>query len=131
MVDSFPVIDVAEDAPEVTEMMGTKYKFWFQHPTLGRCLYKQPRRNSGEDWTEKIAAELAKLLGLPHAQYELASFQGHFGTISLSFLPENSSFSFIPGNQILPPTVPHKLDLVLKLIADNKVHLPINWTPPN
>jgi hypothetical protein len=31
------------------------------------------KTNLGEDWAEKVASELCKLLGLPHAIYELAS----------------------------------------------------------
>ncbi|MBW4623662.1 MAG: hypothetical protein KME17_30415 [Cyanosarcina radialis HA8281-LM2] len=79
--------------------MGTKEKFWFRHEELGLCLYKKARPNTGEDWSEKIAAELCKLIELPHAQYELAIFNDRKGTISPSFLPENGSLS--PGNEIL------------------------------
>ncbi|MFQ4142615.1 hypothetical protein [Chlorogloeopsis sp. ULAP02] len=48
----FPVIVVTEAHYELSknEMMGSKYKFWFQHQELGRCLYKQARQNLGEDW---------------------------------------------------------------------------------
>lgn len=69
MTNEFPVIIVTEEAYEGSEneALGSKYKFWFQHEKLGRCLYKQTRANSGEDWAEKIASELCAMLGLPHA----------------------------------------------------------------
>jgi len=42
----------------------------------------------GEDWAEKVAAELCELLGLPYAAYELAStWQGNRGVVSPNFLP--------------------------------------------
>jgi hypothetical protein len=46
----FPVIVVTEAHYELSknEMMGSKYKFWFQHQELGRCLYKQARQNLGK-----------------------------------------------------------------------------------
>jgi hypothetical protein len=69
--DEFPIIIVTQEAYELskTEAMGSKYKFWFEYPELGRCLYKQARLDLGEDWAEKVASELCELLGIPHANY--------------------------------------------------------------
>jgi hypothetical protein len=133
MAEEFPIIVVPEAAYELskTETMGTKYKFWFDDPNLGPCLYKQSRPNTGEDWAEKIAAELCKLLGLPHAQYELATWKSQRGTVSPSFLPDGVSFS--PGNQFnefLSASARHRVNIVLKAIADNSVKLPLDWVPP-
>ncbi|HBE34723.1 MAG TPA: HipA-like protein, partial [Cyanobacteria bacterium UBA11368] len=57
MSQPFPIIVVPKDAAVATEAMGTKFKFWFHHPELGYCLYKQARPNTGEDWAEKIASQ--------------------------------------------------------------------------
>lgn len=75
MTSEFPILLVTQKAYEASsnETLGSKYKFWFDHEELGRCLYKQSRENLGEDWAEKVASELCELLGLPHAVYELAS----------------------------------------------------------
>lgn len=138
MADKFPIIEVPPNAPESLEEMGTKEKFWFHHQNL-RCLYKKARPNTGEDWAEKIAAELCELLGLPHANYELAIFNDHRGTISPSFLPKGGSLT--PGNEILAPIVPdyprdcknpsqHTIDTVFNAIGDAAVNLPIDWKPP-
>ena len=74
LAPEYPVIFVTEADYKLSknETLGSKYKFWFQHQELGRCLYKQARQNLGEDWAEKVASELCELLGLPHAIYELA-----------------------------------------------------------
>jgi hypothetical protein len=130
MAEEFPIIVVPEAASELseTEPMGTKPKFWFDHPNLGPCLYKKSRPNTGEDWAEKIAAELCKLLGLPHAQYELATWKSQRGTVSLSFLPDGGSF--IPGNEVLSASALHRVNIVLEAIADNSVNLPLDWVPP-
>jgi hypothetical protein len=70
----FSIFEISSEAPEEPEAMGTKEKFWFHHKELGLCLYKKARPNTGEDWSEKIAAELCNLINLPHAKYELAIF---------------------------------------------------------
>ncbi len=123
------------------ETMGSKSKFWFKHPELGRCLYKQIRPNTGEDWAEKIAEQLCELLGLPHAYYELAeTWEGNYGTVSRNFIPQGGTL--IHGNEILTPLVPnyptyetykasqHTIDIVLSAIESNQVQLPPDWTTP-
>ncbi|BBD67139.1 hypothetical protein NIES4072_55680 [Nostoc commune NIES-4072] len=101
MPEQFPLIEVPLDAPEADEDLGTKEKFWFRHQDLGRCLFKKARPNTGEDWAEKIAAELCELLGLPHADYELAVYNDDNGIISPSFLPSQKGGILTLGNEIL------------------------------
>jgi hypothetical protein len=82
------------------EQLGTKEKFWVNDVKKGcKQLFKIGRENTGENWAEKVACELAKLIELPHAQYELAKFEDKIGTISDSFVPNNSRF--IHGNELL------------------------------
>ena len=78
------------------EQLGTKAKFWFKDQ--GRSsLFKQGRVN--EDWSEKAAAECAGLLGLPHAEIELAECDGTAGTVSPSFLAHEDEL--VHGNEVL------------------------------
>ncbi|MEH2203164.1 MAG: HipA-like protein [Nostoc sp.] len=141
MPELFPIIDVPLDAPEADEDLGTKEKFWFRHQYLGRCLFKKARPNTGEDWAEKIAAELCELLGLPHANYELAIFNGEKGVVSPSFLPPQEGAILTLGNEILARLVSnypqdskdlsqHTIDNVFNAIGDASVNLPIDWIPP-
>lgn len=78
------------------------------------------------------------MLKLPHADYELATFQGENGTISPSFLPKGGNL--ILGNEILAPIVPdypqdskdlsqHTIQNISHTIEDASVNLPIGWTP--
>lgn len=104
MIDTqeFKVIIVTQENYErrEDENMGSKFKFWFEHEEVGLCLYKQVRHNLGEDWAEKVAAELCELLGLPHADYELAkTWEGNRGVVSRYFLPEGGTL--VHGNEIL------------------------------
>ncbi|MDJ0800388.1 MAG: HipA domain-containing protein [Calothrix sp. MO_167.B12] len=144
MTITFPIIEIPLDAPEADEEMGTKEKFWFTHPQFGRCLYKKARQNTGEDWAEKIAAELCHLLGVPHANYKLAIFNSDRGIISLSFLPTDHNITearLTPGNEILQEKVSgypdsnkdlsqHTINNVFNAISSSQVSLPLNWTPP-
>jgi hypothetical protein len=144
MDEQFEVIQVTEEnyATLEDEQMGSKTKFWFDHQKLGRCLYKQARLNTGEDWAEKIAAELCNLLGLPHACYELAkTWEGNYGVVSPNFVREEETL--VHGNEILAAIIPnyprtatynatqHTIDIVLTSIAQSQVNLPPDWTPPS
>ncbi|PAX58306.1 HipA-like protein [Brunnivagina elsteri] len=144
MTSEFPIFLVTQKAYEESsnETLGSKYKFWFHHEEFGRCLYKQSRENLGEDWAEKVASELCKLLGLPHAIYELAStWEGSRGVISPNFLPQRGTL--VHGNELLSSIVQnypafatygvsqHTIDVVLQAIANKSVNLPIDWTAPS
>lgn len=66
--------------------MGTREKFWYQDPDSKRnWLFKHPRPNTGEHWAEKIAAEVADVIGIRHAKVELAQCQGKIGSVTESF----------------------------------------------
>ena len=97
--------------------MGTKEKWWLVNRSTGRMvLLKLARPNTGEDWSEKVAFELAKRLGLPCPRVELAESEGRCGVLCWDFLarrhPGNagsSSQSLIHGNELLfrrDPTYP-------------------------
>jgi len=81
LAQEYPIIRVPYDAPIAKEPTGSRVNFWYDDPQLGRCLYKEPRPETGEDWAEKTAAELCELLHLPHAHYELAEWKGQRATI--------------------------------------------------
>ena len=98
MSANFQIVEIPQDAPHASEQMGTKPKFWYLKDGTD-FLFKEGRPGTGEDWAEKVAEQLAAFLGMPHAEYELAVFEGRRGTISRSFLPKGASF--IPGNELL------------------------------
>ncbi len=138
MSSLFPIIEIPLNAPENTEYMGTKEKFWFHHSEFGLCLYKKARKNTGEDWAEKITAELCKLIGLPSAEYELAIYDNQKGVLSKSFLPKKARL--VTGNEILASQFPnypqninnpsnHTLDNIFTSFQNSSVNLPIDWQP--
>lgn len=97
----FPVITIPDDAADLQEQLGTKPKFWFGSKP---SLFKEIREGTGEDWSEKVACELAELLGIPHAKYDLGLWKGRRGVVSDSFLP--SGGRLIHGNELLAKIVP-------------------------
>jgi hypothetical protein len=136
----FLVFDVPLDAPEESEDLGTKEKFWFNHPVKGKCLFKKARPETGEAWSEKIAAELSELLNLPHASYELAKFSNEFGTLSPSFIPEGGNLFL--GNEILSQVISsypreenapsqHTVAQVLETLERSSLGLPLSWIAPD
>ena len=105
MPDPYPVVGIQEewllDEPE--EEMGSKRKFWYREEDGSDWLFKFPRPNTGEHWAEKIAAEVANLLGIPHAPVELARFGNDRGSTSESFTPKG--YELVHGNQLLERVV--------------------------
>jgi len=105
MSGSFTIINVPDDAAELTETMGSKPKFWFRRADYRRYLYKQTRPGTGEDWAENIAAELCGLLGLPHAEFELACWRHTRGVVTPSFVPQGGCL--VHGNEVLRRVLPN------------------------
>jgi len=94
----FPILLVDPNSLIGDEQLGSKSKFWFEHENKP-WLFKLARDHTGEDWAEKVAAEVAKFVPVEAARVELAQYQGHRGSASLSFIAENESL--VHGNEIL------------------------------
>lgn len=133
----FPVILVPDDAPNLTEQIGTRSKFWFRDRDGVEFLFKAGRPNSGENWAEKASCELCNLVRLPHAEYELAMWKSTLGVVTRKFVPPDGAL--IHGNELLAtedPTYPHPgqfrvrehtLERVLSVVEDPAVRPPIGW----
>ena len=113
MSEYWPVVKVDPAWAVDREPMGTKDKFWYQEPERDDSfwLFKFPRENTGEHWAEKMAAEVAGLLEIPHARVELAEVElgrdvvyAQRGSVSESFLAAGSRL--IHGNEILAIALP-------------------------
>src|SRR6266581_3390089 len=64
---SYPILSVRSEEIVDVEQLGSKPKFWFRQDDQ-LWLFKEARANTGEDWAEKVAAEIAKLVGMPAAR---------------------------------------------------------------
>jgi hypothetical protein len=127
---------------------GVLRKNWYQIPNLGRCLFKEARPSqaiiseSRSDWSEKVVNELAKLLNLPVAQYELAT--GYFedpvkkidGVISVNCIPKNALV--FTGEELLIEHInydsenpsQYTIENVLRSLDLANVKIPSNWEQP-
>ena len=106
MLESYNIVAVTADQVLHQESMGSKRKFWYRNPDDAAgvdWLFKYPRAGSGEHWAEKIAAEVAGLLGISCARVELATFQGTPGSATESFAATGEGL--IHGNQLLQQTI--------------------------
>ncbi|WP_343635303.1 HipA domain-containing protein [Roseateles sp.] len=97
---AYDIVSIPEDAREDTEQLGSKPKFWVALDGE-RWLFKEARENTGEDWAEKVAAELASALEIPSARVELAEYCGRRGCISHSFMNADAGEALVHGNEIL------------------------------
>jgi hypothetical protein len=99
MPDFFPILEVSSAMRRGVEQLGSKPKFWFNHEGAD-WLFKVARENSGEGWAEKVASEVAHLLGLPAHHAELADWEGRRGCAVKSFLTSGQRV-LIHGNELL------------------------------
>jgi hypothetical protein len=105
----YPVVDASQWAVLDDEPMGSKAKEWLLPPSTDRpWLFKEVRRERhglervlGEDWTEKVAAELAALLGVATATVQLAQREGRRGILSRHLLPDRKRLTLVHGNELL------------------------------
>lgn len=96
MVEKFEVVEVPAGAHRQDETLGTKFKFWYFEDDQ-KILFKRGRPN--EDWSEKVAAEIAHRIGIPAAKVDLATLDGDVGIISPSFLEPGAQL--FHGNELL------------------------------
>lgn len=99
-MSAYPVIQVQANEIDQDEQLGSKTKFWIRRGE-DRWLFKLARPNTGEDWAEKVASEIAKRLVIETAQVELAEFEGQRGCLCQSFLKADDSWTLIHGNEVL------------------------------
>lgn len=137
---TFRIITVAPDSSTQLEQLGTKEKCWFQQGKDTMLLFKVGRPNTGENWAEKVCCEIARLLGLPHAEYDLALWGNKQGVISPSLVPENGRL--ILGNELLAwvhktyepaaryRTAQHILRRVIAVLQQAFVGTPTGWDCP-
>lgn len=105
---AYAIVDVSSWEAIAAEEMGKKSKVWLVDPPGQRWLFKSVREDQqgarGEDWAEKLAAEVAQSLGIPAAAVELAHRQRQDGNprgvISRSVMPDEQH-ALHHGNELL------------------------------
>lgn len=98
MISHFARLDVSGWPFVRSETIGQSPAVWLRNPdgdytTNHHWLFKPVEVHSngseqGGDWAEKAASEIAKLLDIPAAEVELASYNGTRGSISRNVKPE-------------------------------------------
>ncbi|MBE2283208.1 MAG: HipA domain-containing protein [Prosthecobacter sp.] len=99
MPEPYPILEVSSEMRSDVEQLGSKPKFWFKRGGEN-WLFKEARENTGEDWAEKVASEIARLLGLPTHHAELALWAGKRGCAVRSFITSDQSV-LVHGNELL------------------------------
>ncbi|MFH1812994.1 MAG: HipA domain-containing protein [Pseudomonadota bacterium] len=96
----YKIIEIPTDAREDTEQLGSKPKFWVLLDDK-RWLFKESRPDTGEDWAEKVAAEIARAVGIRAATVELAEYDGRRGCVSMNFVDVKGGQALVHGNEVL------------------------------
>jgi hypothetical protein len=141
----------ADSSDSINESEGRFYKYWCQHPQLGLCLFKAAvpdgytAAERSLDWSEKVASELGKLLGLPVAQTEFAigyaieRSEYISGTVSVDHSPTTQVISGRRFLSLVDPLYdieqpdgadPYNIENIFCHLETNAVGLPPNWNPP-
>ena len=94
----YPILTVEADSVLGDEQMGSKPKVWFQL-NGENWLFKEAREATGEDWAEKVVAEVAREIAIPAARVELAVRNGRRRSASQSFLQPDDNL--MHGNELL------------------------------
>lgn len=135
----FAVYEVPENSREADEPVGSKPKFWFTRDGEP-WMFKASRPGTGEDWAEVVAAELGAMIGLPHAEYQLAVWRGKRGIVTPKFFP-GEGHGLILGNELLAGFISgyketerrpqlHTLENVWNALNARNVQLPIGGSLP-
>jgi hypothetical protein len=98
MSDESSILEIDPTWRRGIEDMGSKPKFWFRYQDE-MWLFKQARENTGEHWAEKVASEIAELMGLPTHQTRISNYEGNVGCAVRSFLKPNQTL--VHGNELL------------------------------
>jgi hypothetical protein len=155
----YSIRDVDPARAEEPESMGSKDKFWFREGKV-RWLFKYSRRlivpsadtlsteanevaYTGEHWAEKLAAEIADALGIPHAVVELAQDQERrIPGAMVRDLKVTSPGALVHGNELLfelNPSYPkalqyhtreHTLDNIFAVLSRPVIGLPPGFDVP-
>lgn len=134
----FPIVDARGWKVIGEEELGRKPKKWLEDPSGVRWLFKQATVNEhadgtvhpkGDDWAERVVAEVARKLGIGSVLVELATGAGHEGgqrgVIVRSMLAEGETL--LLGNQLLeellgtPIERPQRLDYSVANVARSLV----------
>lgn len=132
----FAVIIVSEASKLGEEFvdLGMLDKFWMSTPELGLAVFKADSPMGTTAWSEKIASELARAIGLPTVSYELGiDWQGNRGVISPNFLKAGEIelagadlLSLVYGKD----NYYYTLENSINALAANNIKLPISWAAP-
>ena len=108
--ETYPIIPLRNEDVLAPEEMGSKRKGWVQvgndsEPWLFKYARLSNGRITGEHWAEKVAAEIAELLSIPHGRVDLATLEGSPGCISRRFADKTRGVELIHGNDLLAGAV--------------------------
>lgn len=105
----YRIIDTSSFTQDQVEPLGTKSKYWCSDLNENEYLFKSIETydsnnnlisRGGEDWSEKVACELARAMSLPSAYYDLAHDGKSRGVITQNFVRGKNAY-LVTANEVL------------------------------
>jgi len=83
---SFKIVDLNSWRKLGVAAPGRNEKYWFVNHLGEEWLFKIPKVGTTEHVSEKLAYEIAQLVGIEAAETEFATYKGRLGTVSKNFV---------------------------------------------
>jgi hypothetical protein len=134
-MEPFTVVDISGWPAANEEYLGTKPKYWVTEPVSGELwLWKEATHNvdkkgesyrKGDDWSERVACEVGRQIGIPVASVELATRRDLRGCVGRRFLIHGEDL--VHGNELLSleeshgpgPRTGYTLEAVRSVLSGN------------
>jgi hypothetical protein len=129
-VTEFPVTKISAEifGGATAIRIGAAEKYRIDLPGSGAVVLKNDDESLNGAWVEKITCELAKLMGIPAARYELAEFlDNRKAIISFDYLQPNyleQSGKMLLGHHFEQNKYSYTIEAVLTVIDANEILLP-------
>lgn len=89
-----------------TQAPGVRQKIWLKNPDNQLLtLFKMPRMETGEAWSEQVTSVLGRRLGFDTAHTRIAIYKGIIGSLSDNFT--TSGEEFFEGGDVLSRAYPN------------------------
>jgi hypothetical protein len=135
-VTKFSVVSISSEALIGAEVVegGAAEKYRVNLPGIGAVILKNDDESLNGAWVEKITSELATLIGIPAAIYELAELPGEIKAIvSPNYLLSGhyeQSGKMLLGQYFGQKDYLYTIETVLATIDANNIALPTGYVPP-
>lgn len=101
---------------------GRNEKYWFVNHLDEEWLFKVPKEGTTEHVSEKLADEIAKLVGIEASETEFATYNGRLGTVSKNFIEVDKGENLIEMLDLIQKIEPEYDPELMKDVRTGKTY---------